>query len=290
MVRNALPKTRRQERSLRQAKPICSQPDLLSIYEQTALKWNHDEPKVVDDLISWAQLMSLIQARGHGKVILDCGCGTGNICRLASGLAEHVIGIDISKRMVAEAEKNTPTTSNIVYLRGDMALLTEFLSPASVDLCISIFGVCCLPNLHRLTQAFRQMKQILRPDGALILQIPHPLDGFFRQSSSWKQDINPPKSYFMSGSFVRRRLRTVDNDWLLVARYHFTISDYITALAASGFHIVELIEPHPSDELIRKCPTIARESSVPSSMIIVAEVSTERSKSFTNLKLNSPSI
>jgi ubiquinone/menaquinone biosynthesis C-methylase UbiE len=245
--------------------------DMAALYDKTAEQWVRDEPRLRDDLISWPLLVSLTKQYGENRIILDCGCGSGNVCRLVSPFAKTVIGIDISKRMLEEAERHSAPPANIVYLRGDMVQLAKHVPPSSVDLCISIFGCCCVRNLEELVQTFKQMRKVVRVGGASLIQIPHPLESFFTEKSSWVSDIDLPGNYFESGKVIRRKLKTTDGAWLLVARHHFTISNYTDAMSGAGFRIAQVIEPRPSSEVLRTYPTLAREAKLPSSIIFILE-------------------
>ena len=246
--------------------------DMARLYDEAAESWVRDEPKVRDDLITWPLIRALIRRYGEGKTILDCGCGTGNVSRMVSPFAKSVIGIDISEHMIKQAEKHTPASKKIVYLQKDMSKLAEYIPPASIDVCLSIFGFCCLRNVDQLKATLQQIRQILKKEGVAIIQVPHPLDGFFKQPSSWLKEMDLPKSYFNSGEPVRRKLKTVNNDWLLVARRHFTMSNYVEAIVTANLRLVDLLEPAPSPEVLRVHCSLSREATVPSSVIFIATV------------------
>lgn len=271
MFNRIIPVPAAEERPLERAEAEAGSLDMVQLYDQTAAGWFRDDPQVRDDLITWPLLLTLARKYGRERVILDCGCGTGNICRLVSPFAKNVVGIDISQQMILEAEKHTPPGSKTTYIKGDMTQLTDHISPRSIDLCLSIFGYCCMKNLPELKAAIKQMRTVLTDSGAAIIQIPHPLEGFFKQPSQWVQEVDAPESYFKVGVPLRRRLRTVDGKWLVVARHHFTLSNYMEAILEAGFRIMQVLEPAPTASVLESHPSLAREARLPSSMFFILE-------------------
>src|SRR5690349_4865449 len=68
----------------------------------------------------------------RGKTVLDLGCGYGWHCRYAAGQgADTVIGIDLSEKMLKEAQRRT-INPRITYLRGPIEELS--FGPESFDL------------------------------------------------------------------------------------------------------------------------------------------------------------
>src|SRR6266566_6431544 len=124
-IRNRALPPQLSDRDLLKSKELaCDSFDIAKLYDEIAECWSRDKPQVRDDHITWPLIIALASECGRGGVVLDCGCGTGNICRLVSPIAKSVVGIDVSKKMISEAEKHTPSPSNIIYIRRDMRQLT----------------------------------------------------------------------------------------------------------------------------------------------------------------------
>jgi SAM-dependent methyltransferase len=148
---------------------------------------------------------------------------------------------------------------------------TAGVEPESVDLCVAVYAVCCLENRDQLNRAFREIYQSLKPGGNAIIQIPQPLESYFKVSSLWAMDENPPENYYASGRVVFRNLKTVGGGRLRVARHHFTLSDYFNAVILSGLSLKQVIEPRPSDRLVAQYIDLKRESQLPFSIILLAQ-------------------
>src|SRR5712671_1955205 len=73
----------------------------------------------LDGAPEWPALRALLPDLS-GRRVLDLGCGFGGFCRWARQQgAAHVLGIDVSERMLAQAGASTPDAA-ITYTRADM--------------------------------------------------------------------------------------------------------------------------------------------------------------------------
>ncbi|MFZ1023870.1 MAG: ubiquinone/menaquinone biosynthesis methyltransferase [Thermoplasmata archaeon] len=113
--------------------------------------------------------------------ILDVGCGTGDLTRLA---ARHfpqalVVGADFTSAMLAKADRRIgrpPERARIEFDRAS-ALHLPFRAE-KFDLVMSAFVARNLPDLPA---AFRELRRVLRPGGiAMTLEITEPNDPWFR--------------------------------------------------------------------------------------------------------------
>src|SRR5690349_24009306 len=73
----------------------------------------------LDGAPEWPALRAMLPDL-HGLTVLDLGCGFGWFCRWAREQgAAHVLGIDVSEKMLARARADTQDEA-IVYRRADM--------------------------------------------------------------------------------------------------------------------------------------------------------------------------
>jgi ubiquinone/menaquinone biosynthesis C-methylase UbiE len=245
--------------------------DLHRLYDDAAKDWSRDTPEVRDDLITWPFLVGKVRDFASNGIVVDIGCGTGNICRLASPHVKTAIGLDISQKMISEAERRSAETRNVLYVKADMRRLAGAIAASSADLVLSIFGYCCLESREELNLALRETAHILKPGGRLLLQIPHPCEPLFESKSQWARELDPLGNYFDNGATVRRRLRMANGKWITVGRHHFTLSCYFDEILSVNLAIRQVIEPQAPAQLIEKYPDLAPESARPSSLFIVAQ-------------------
>jgi ubiquinone/menaquinone biosynthesis C-methylase UbiE len=102
-----------------------------------------------------------------GNQVLDIACGTGLVsfeAARAVGPDGHVLGVDISARMLDSAERRARELklSNCSFARMDAETLS--LPDASFDVVLCALGLMYLPEPE---QALREMRRVVRPGGRI---------------------------------------------------------------------------------------------------------------------------
>jgi demethylmenaquinone methyltransferase / 2-methoxy-6-polyprenyl-1,4-benzoquinol methylase len=109
------------------------------------------------------------------KRILDVGCGTGDLTRLAARYfpSAHVVGADFTEAMLHIADGRTrpeATAPRVGYLRANARRLP--VPAGSFDVIMSAFVV---RNLVDLPGVFREFRRVLSPRGTVLtLEITEP--------------------------------------------------------------------------------------------------------------------
>lgn len=133
-----------------------------------------DKYDLITVLLSYGQdrrwKKRLIAAAGPvaGLDALDLACGTGDIAFLLAESGAHVIGLDLTPRMVQLATRKAADASSsraaaTRFIVGDMCRLP--LSSASVDLVTTGYG---LRNVPDLAGALAEVRRVLRPGGQVL--------------------------------------------------------------------------------------------------------------------------
>jgi ubiquinone/menaquinone biosynthesis C-methylase UbiE len=86
-----------------------------SAYDEWAEHYDEEDPST---LLDQPFLLSAIQPF-EGCRILDLGCGTGRYLRLV-GSGSYAIGIDVSRKMLARARRQTPATFAAKWVQGSV--------------------------------------------------------------------------------------------------------------------------------------------------------------------------
>ncbi|MEA1864226.1 MAG: class I SAM-dependent methyltransferase [Euryarchaeota archaeon] len=97
----------------------------------------------------------------QNAVILDLGTGTGFLARIILKQGLNVLGLDLSRNMLAIAKKNAPDAT---LVRGDAERIP--LKDNSVDLIVSRWVLWTLPHPG---SALEEVVRVLKPDGRVML-------------------------------------------------------------------------------------------------------------------------
>lgn len=120
-------------------------------------------------LFNTARISQVIQ--GCNKV-LDLGCGPATQLTQIAQINPQIefIGVDMSENMLKNARDYCDQlgVSNISFIRDDISILNT-IPDNSVDAVISTLALHHLPSERLLKNCFRQIKRVLREEGALFL-------------------------------------------------------------------------------------------------------------------------
>jgi SAM-dependent methyltransferase len=210
----------------------------------------------------WPALRALLPDL-RGRAVLDLGCGFGWFCRWARRQgAAHVLGIDVSEKMLTRARTATEDTA-ITYTRADMEHLE--LAADSFDLVYSSLALHYVENLIGLIS---QIYSSLVPGGRLVFSVEHPI--FTAPSQpGWSLDTGGRKIWPVD-HYLDEGPRSTD--WLAkgVIKQHRTLATYIKMLTQTGFAISHVEEWGPTAEQIAAEPSWAHERQRPPFLLIAA--------------------
>ena len=207
-------------------------------YDQLAAVWSATTDEgPFNGLLERPALRSLIPGSLTGAVVLDAGCGSGAQAQWLLDQGAEVVGIDVSPRMIEEAERRCRGRGR--FLVADLAKPLP-LEPASLD------GITCSLALHYVADwsvPLRSFASALRPGGWAVISVDHPFGpplpgqqgGYFDTellSDTWEKG-----GVAVSQQFWRRPLGAV-----------------LGAFADAGFLVDRVAEPQPSNEALRLFP------------------------------------
>jgi SAM-dependent methyltransferase len=182
-------------------------------------------------------LRSVVPGDLRGAAVLEAGCGSGAQAEWLLDQGADVVAIDVSPRMIEEAERRCGGRGR--FLVADLAEPLP-LPPRSLD------GITCSLALHYVadwTVPLRSFASALRPGGWVVISLDHPFGppsprqqgGYFETqmvSETWRKgDVE------VTQEFWRRPLGAV-----------------VGAFADAGFAVDRIAEPQPSAEALRLFP------------------------------------
>lgn len=209
----------------------------------------------------WHELQKMLPDF-QDKRVLDLGCGFGWHCRYA---AEHgaksVIGIDISQRMLAEAKKKTEA-DNIRYI---------CMPIEDIDFPDSSFDVVISSLAFHYVQSFEdilgKIRKCLSNNGEFVFSVEHPV--FTAQGKQdWYHDDHGNKLHWPVDRYFDEGMRQSVFLGEEVTKYHRTLTTYINCLVKESFSITGLVEPRPSEEMLRTVPGMPDELRRPMMLLV----------------------
>ncbi|HEY3911126.1 MAG TPA: class I SAM-dependent methyltransferase [Stellaceae bacterium] len=107
---------------------------------------------------------------GADRDALDIGCGIGRIERALAPRLRHIVGIDLSPAMIAEAKRRCADIANVAFAVCDGRALPPF-PEAGFDLVLAVDSFPCVVSAGGDIAAryIREAARMLRPGGVLAI-------------------------------------------------------------------------------------------------------------------------
>ncbi len=115
--------------------------------------------------------------------ICDMGCGPGQIARYLHRQGVDALGVDLSPRMVEEAQRLNP---EIPFHQGDMLALPD--ADNSWGGIAAFYCIIHIPS-DQIVDALREMKRVLKPGGVLLMTF-HIGDEIKHLDDWWEKPVN----------------------------------------------------------------------------------------------------
>lgn len=186
-----------------------------------------------------------------GQHICDLACGQGVVARQLARQGAAVLGVDLSPKLLAIAQRYEDAVPlGITYRRDDAQQLTS-VGNAACD------GVVCnmaLMDISDIEAVFQAVHRILRPCGWFILSMTHPC--FLTPASGWHDAADGTISRVVRGYFTEGLWRSDNPSGVRgqVGAYHRTVSTYINALHDSGLTLDQMKEPRALGTMAERLP------------------------------------
>lgn len=143
---------------------------------------------VAEDLMEVAHLRP-------GERVLDVGCGTGVVTRLALervGIGGAVAGLDVNPGMLAVARSQTPPGASVDWYEASAEAMP--LADAGVDVVLCQMALQFIPNK---LAGLREMRRVLDRGGRAIVTVPGPIPPLFAiMSDELSRHLGPEAASF----------------------------------------------------------------------------------------------
>ena len=185
-------------------------------------------PAIVD------RLKKVLSATFGTPLIVDAGCGTGSLASIIQSEGNvKVVGFDPSERSIRLARNDYPSTSFKVSYLSDFSRL-------NVGTADVVVGNMLIMNLPNLRESCKDLVDLLKPNGFLILTLIHP----YTWSKYWDYDDADWFEYD-SEIFVRAGWRIsvdLNPSRYMATHIHRPLHTYVNEFLGAGVAVRELAE------------------------------------------------
>ena len=159
-------------------------------YDQVAFEYAEKFKDEMDDKpFDRDCLDRLAREVGNLGPICDMGCGPGQIARYLHRQGVDTLGVDLSPRMVAEAQR---LNTSIPFHQGNMLSLPD--ADSSWGGIAAFYCIIHIPR-EQIVGALREMKRVLKPGGVLLVTF-HIGDEIKHLDEWWEKPVNLDFAFF----------------------------------------------------------------------------------------------
>ncbi len=225
----------------------------IRVHDRIAKKYERVHGEIYNDIEqmrlrgSLEKALSLVQTDGERRLVLDFGCGAGNLTKQVSSLGYDVLACDISQGFLDLVASRQYTTSvkTVKLNGGDLSNIPD----ATVDM-VATYSV--LHHVPEYIDILAEFVRVLKPGGVIFID--HELSSEFWAPTSarsaylaempnivgekWKKYFRPQNyiDWFI-WKFINPRYRA-EGDIHVFKDDHIEWDKVATALVASGADIV----------------------------------------------------
>lgn len=208
----------------------------------------------------WRQFQSLFPDL-EGKRVLDLGCGYGWHCAYAAQQgASEVLGLDLSQRMIQEAQARNPHPRVTYRALG----LEAYDYPAGVWDCV--VSNLALHYVADLDTVYQNVFRTLKSGGVFLLNMEHPVYTA-GVGQDWVYDEDGAPRHWPVDDYFSPGPRTTHFLGEEVVKQHHTLTQILMGLLNAGFRLDAVEEAMPPAEMM-DLPGMAHELRRPMMLLV----------------------
>ncbi|MEU8969727.1 class I SAM-dependent methyltransferase [Streptomyces monashensis] len=165
------------------------------------------------------------------KDVLEIGAGAGQCARWLAAQGARPVALDLSHRQLQHALR---IGGSFPLVCADASALP--FADGSFDLACSAYGA--LPFVADPRLVLREVRRVLRPGGRFVFSVTHPIRWAFPDEPG-PEGLSVSSSYFDRTPYVEQD----EQGRAVYVEHHRTLGDRVRDVVASGFRLVDLVEP-----------------------------------------------
>lgn len=199
------------------------------------------------------------------EVVLDVGCGEGQISRLALARgARQAVGVDPTWAQVEEAARRGGGPG---YGRAGAGAL-----PFADGVFDAVVACLVFEHIRDVDDAIAEVGRVLRPGGRFLFFLNHPL--LQTPDSGWIDDqiLDPPEQYWRIGPYLveDETIEEVEKG-VFIPFIHRPLSRYVNALSANGLLLHRMEEPAPPAGFLARATEYEAAATIPRLLFLRCE-------------------
>ncbi|MBI4727406.1 class I SAM-dependent methyltransferase [candidate division TA06 bacterium] len=180
--------------------------------------------------------LSVMKTEGQRRpigIILDAGCGSGNLCRAMAEAGYQAVGVDISACAIEEAKKLAAGLS-AEFVQADITAWNETRRFDAVTFTYA------LEHIPDPVQALAQIKRLTKPQGVVLIAIPNghgPYEIFslIPKKLGLARRLRP---FFINDPLVRKMLAGFSSNFEDNPHLHyFSLNKAVELFLRTGFEV-----------------------------------------------------
>jgi SAM-dependent methyltransferase len=187
--------------------------------------------------LAYRDIPGIVREHVKGLDALDFGCGTGRSTRFLENLGLKAIGVDIAPDMIARARERDPRGDYRLIGDGDLSALRG----VTFDLVLSAFTFDNIATMPRKVALFRQLRDLLAPQGRIINLVSDP-EIYTHEWASFSTRDFPENRFAKSGDKVRIIITDTD-DKRPVEDIVWSDEDYRIVYGQAGLEVISMQSP-----------------------------------------------
>jgi SAM-dependent methyltransferase len=242
--------------------PVVPEPDAVGNEWETHAGWWQEHFTDGADPEYEEQILPLADEHLAGaSLLLDVGCGEGQLSRRAAARGARVVGVDLTENQIVEAKVRG---GDVRYARSAAEHLP--FATGSFDalvICLS------LEHMDPFEPAVEEVGRVLAPGGRFLLFLNHPL--LQAPNSGWIDDHILEEQYWRVGPYLHDDVSMEEvAPGIKLPFMHRPLSRYINVMATCGLLVEHMDEPPPPPGFLDQAPEYGEAASIPRLLVLLA--------------------